>query len=157
MTENLVFEKASAIRHRTRALEILLPKFLGVLWRTKQSASTPPDPTDQRIGMGDLTVHIDTSLRLEGVPLVILTAFMLMSGHFAMSGKRYFPFTLLIRCSATRKSSNIGEEDAQFCRGSAVNGRTDFAPNLTSPVPRPRLYVRIRPDEQCLHCGCLPA
>lgn len=49
----------SSIRNRDRALGILLPKFLGVLWR----APTPPLPSSirphDRLEVGGHTIHID--------------------------------------------------------------------------------------------------
>lgn len=62
--------QVSKIRNREKALAILIPKLLGMLWKARQDpkpAATPePDDTDLRVG--GYVRHIDDNLVVGGQP-----------------------------------------------------------------------------------------
>jgi hypothetical protein len=58
--------RVSKIRDRERALDILLPKFLGVLWRGEPSPEGSPDQNDDRLRVGGCMVHIGRDFAIGG-------------------------------------------------------------------------------------------
>lgn len=58
--------QVSKIRERARALELILPKFLGVLWRGVPCPEGPPSSDDTRLRVGDYVVQIGSDLTIGG-------------------------------------------------------------------------------------------
>src|ERR1044071_4270989 len=56
----------SKIRNREDALAIILPKFLGIMWRAYSGAQGVPLPGDNRLRVGQWVVEIDQDLVLGG-------------------------------------------------------------------------------------------
>lgn len=53
-------------RNRDQVLNILLPKFLGVLWRGAPCPKGPPDQNDDRLRVGGAVVQIEKDFAIGG-------------------------------------------------------------------------------------------
>lgn len=64
MSNNHLRNTVSSIRNRDHALGILLPKFLGVLWRASMPSLVPPSAPHDRLELPGHIIRIDDFLSI---------------------------------------------------------------------------------------------